>query len=114
MLGPVHAARIAMFVLAQAMLVLLGLYIAGWGGMLLRFEAAGGGLWRMLEPIRRRALPIDSDARALAAGALWGWVPCGLVYGMLPFALASGSALDGAAVLGMFGLGTLPALLMAG
>ncbi len=114
MLGPLHTARIALFVVAQIMLMLLGLYIAGWGGVMLRLEAAGGALWRQLEPIRRRALPIDSDAKAIAAGALWGWVPCGLVYAMLPFAVASGSAAGGAAILAMFGLGTLPGLLVAG
>jgi sulfite exporter TauE/SafE len=114
LLGPLHAARVAMFIVAQVMLMMLGVYIAGWGGMLLRLEKLGGALWRGLEPLRRRAVPIDSDAQALAAGALWGWVPCGLVYGMLPFAIATGSAAGGAGILAMFGLGTLPSLLLAG
>jgi uncharacterized protein len=64
--------------------------------------------------LRRRFFPIDSTMRALGAGAVWGWVPCGLVYGMLVPAIASGSALKGALVMAAFGLGTLPSLLAAG
>ena len=112
--GPVLAAQTAMLVAANALMILLGLYVAGWGRALVRLEAAGGGLWRRIEPLRRRCFPIDSTPRALAAGAVWGWVPCGLVYSMLALAFASGSALDGAFVMLAFGVGTLPNLLAAG
>jgi sulfite exporter TauE/SafE len=113
-LGPVNAAQTALFIVANVFMVLLGLYVAGWGRSLLRLESAGGALWRRIEPLRRHFLPIDSDARALGAGAVWGWIPCGLVYSMLALALASGSALAGAGVLAAFGLGTLPAMVGAG
>ena len=113
-LGPVNAAQTALFIVANIFMVLLGLYVAGWGRTLLRLESAGGALWRRIEPLRRRFVPIDSDARALGAGAVWGWIPCGLVYSMLALALASGSALSGAGVLAAFGLGTLPAMVGAG
>lgn len=113
-LGPVNAAQTALFIVANIFMVLLGLYVAGWGRSLLRLESAGGALWRRVEPLRRHFLPIDSDARALGAGAVWGWIPCGLVYSMLALALASGSALAGAGVLAAFGLGTLPAMVGAG
>ncbi len=112
--APLHAARTALFVLASVLMVLLGLYVAGWGRALLRLEAAGGVLWRRIEPLRRRFVPIDSDAKAFGAGAVWGWVPCGLVYSMLALALASGSAAGGGAVMLAFGLGTLPSLMAAG
>jgi len=114
LLGPVHTARTVLFVAAQVMLILLGLYIAGWSAFFPRLEAVGGALWKRVEPLRRRVVPIDSNGRAAAAGALWGWVPCGLVYGMLPFAIASGSPANGAMILMAFGAGTLPALLAAG
>jgi uncharacterized protein len=113
-MGPVNAAQTALFIVANIFMVLLGLYVAGWGRALLRLESAGGGVWRRLAPLRQRFLPIDSDLRALGAGAVWGWIPCGLVYSMLALALASGSAASGAAVLAAFGLGTLPAMLGAG
>ena len=72
------------------------------------------GLWRRLQPLTRRFLPADTLPRALGLGLLWGWLPCGLVYGILATALLSGDALDGAAIMAAFGLGTIPNLLLAG
>jgi sulfite exporter TauE/SafE len=46
------------------------------------------------------------------SGMLWGLVPCGLVYSVLPLAFLSGDALTGAALMLAFGLGTLPNLLL--
>ena len=112
--GPALGAQTVLFVLANALMVMLGLYVAGWGRAVLRLEAAGARLWRRIEPLRRRFFPIDTTAKALGAGAVWGWVPCGLVYSMLALALASGGALEGALVMLAFGLGTLPNLLAAG
>jgi uncharacterized protein len=114
MAGPVVTMQTAMFAAANALMVLLGLYVAGWGAAMQRFEAAGAHLWRRVQPVARTFLPIDSPRRAIAAGVLWGWVPCGLVYSMLALAMASGSAHDGAFVMLAFGLGTLPNLLAAG
>jgi sulfite exporter TauE/SafE len=112
--APAFAIQMGLFLLANALMLLLGLYIAGWGRVLLRLEAAGGALWRRLQPLARRVVPIDSTPKAAAAGALWGWIPCGLVYSMLALALASGDALAGAGIMAAFGLGTLPNLLAAG
>ncbi len=118
--GLVHAAgawlgaQMTLFLVANVVMILLGLYVAGWGRMMLRLEAAGRPVWRRIEPVARRMLPIDSSAKALGAGAAWGWIPCGLVYSMLVLAAASGGAWQGAAVMLAFGLGTLPNLLAAG
>lgn len=112
--GPVMAAQLAMFVVANVLMLMLGLYVAGWSRAVLRLEGAGVRLWRGLEPARRRLLPINTTAKAVGAGMVWGWVPCGLVYGLLPLALASGSAASGALVMAAFGLGTAPSLLAAG
>ena len=112
--GSALAIQTTMFAIANGVMILLGLYIAGWGGAVLELERAGAFAWRRIQPHARRLLPIDSTPRALAAGLAWGWVPCGLVYTMLIMALASGGALQGAAVMAAFGLGTLPTLLVAG
>jgi hypothetical protein len=114
MLGPVLFAQAAMFALANLLMLMLGLYVAGWGRGVLRLERAGAVVWRRIEPLARRCFPIDSLPKALAAGLAWGWVPCGLVYTMLVLSLASASAWGGAAVMVAFGLGTLPTLLAAG
>jgi sulfite exporter TauE/SafE len=92
-------------------LVLLGLQVALNLKLLAPLEAAGANLWRRLAPIARRLVPPRHVGQALALGALWGWLPCGLVYGMLAAAAGSGSALGGAAFMAMFGLGTAPAMI---
>jgi len=46
-------------------------------------------------------------------GILNGFLPCGLVYVALAGAIASGDAISGAAVMALFGLGTIPAMFAA-
>lgn len=106
--------QLALYVLANVMLLILGLYLAGFSPLAARFESAGQFLWRRIQPYTRRFVPADTVPRALAVGVLWGWIPCGLVYGVLATALLSGSATSGALVMLAFGLGTLPNLLLAG
>ncbi len=104
----------ALYLLAQVMLILLGLYLAGLSHAVLILERWGGRLWTRLQPLFGRLLPVRNPQQALIAGALWGWLPCGLVYSVLVAALASGSAAQGAALMLAFGLGTLPNLLAMG
>lgn len=58
---------------------------------------------------RQRAMPM---ARRYGMGLAWGLVPCGMVYSALALALLAGNATSGALVMGAFGLGTLPNLLV--
>jgi sulfite exporter TauE/SafE len=106
--------QLALYVLANLMLILLGLYLAGWSSLVTRLEAPGRRLWRHISPLTTRFLPVDTVPRAFAVGTLWGWLPCGLTYSALAIALASGGAANGAALMLAFGLGTLPNLLLAG
>ncbi|MBZ0093710.1 MAG: sulfite exporter TauE/SafE family protein [Sulfuricellaceae bacterium] len=106
--------RQGLYAVANLLLIALGLYLAGlWQGVTV-IERAGGRLWRRLQPLTGQFLPVRSSFQALALGALWGWLPCGLVYSVLIAALASGSAAKGALVMLVFGLGTLPNLLAMG
>ncbi len=107
-------AQTLLYVLAQVVMILLGLYLAGFNRWVLVFERAGGALWRVVQPLFRRLLPVRSLPQALLAGMAWGWLPCGLVYSVLVSALAAGSAPSGAALMLAFGLGTLPNLLGMG
>jgi uncharacterized protein len=103
-----------LYVLAQVILILLGLYLAGLNQSIRLLEHAGSAVWRRIQPLLARVLPVRSLAQAVTAGALWGWLPCGLVYSVLVMALSAGSATQGAALLLAFGLGTLPNLLLMG
>ncbi len=110
----IAALQTAGYWLANLMLVALGLTLMQrWQG-LAHVEALGQGLWRRVQPLMRHLLPVQHSPQAFALGALWGWVPCGLVYSVLMTALLTGSALQGALVMGAFGLGTLPLLLSIG
>lgn len=107
--GP--AIQHALLVLAGASMLALAAYMAGAGAFVRRLEAAGSVVWRRLQPYTRWFLPANTLPRALGLGALWGWLPCGMVYGVLLIALATGNALEGAFVMLAFGAGTLPNLL---
>ena len=100
--------------LANLMLVAIGLYLMdAWRGVA-QLETAGQSIWRRVQPLMRHVLPADTPSKALLLGALWGWLPCGMVYSVLMTAMLSGSATSGAMVMLAFGLGTLPALYALG
>ncbi len=110
----VNQAQLVLQILAGLFMVALGLYLAGWWHGLARVERAGGVLWRRLEPLGRRFMPVRSPRQAVVLGLVWGWLPCGLVYSVLIWSISAGGALQGAALMGAFGLGTLPNLLLMG
>jgi sulfite exporter TauE/SafE len=113
-LGDLLALQRGLYLFASFMLIALGLYLLGATQTLAWLERGGQGVWRRLQPLTARFLPVRGIAQALPLGLLWGWLPCGLVYSALTTALAAGSAGQGALLMLAFGLGTLPNLLLAG
>lgn len=111
--GGMLAQHVLMFLMGLT-LVVVALNMAGVRPVTRGIEAAGSALWRQVQPLSRRFLPVTSPWQALGLGAIWGWLPCGMVYAVLLMALASGSAAEGALILAAFGLGTLPNLLAIG
>jgi sulfite exporter TauE/SafE len=107
-------AKLVLQTIAGLFMVALGLYLGGWWFGLVRLERAGGLVWRYIEPFARTLLPIRSTSQALLMGLVWGWLPCGLVYSVLIWAISAGSALEGGLLLLAFGLGTLPNLFAMG
>lgn len=67
-------------------------------------------IWSRLAPIGRRLLPVTTLPRAFAFGMVWGWMPCGFVYTVLLIATLQLDALQAAAMMIAFGLGTAPAM----
>ena len=108
------APRLVLLVIASFMMIAMGAYLIGLPQLILPLEKAGRQIWRHVQPLAARLLPVRSAAQAFSLGLVWGWLPCGLVYGALASALASGSAIRGAMTMLAFGLGTLPNLLLAG
>jgi len=103
-----------LFVLANLLMIAIGLYLFGVFPALSKIEVLGGALWQRIKPALAWVLPADTPRRGALLGLLWGFVPCGMVYTMLLTALVSGSATRGALVMLAFGLGTLPNLLGLG
>jgi sulfite exporter TauE/SafE len=102
------------FAAANLVMILLGLALVAGAGRLALLERLGTGAWKRLAPLAARVLRAQGFRGALGAGLVWGWVPCGMVYGVLVAALVTGSAVEGATLMLAFGLGTLPNLLALG
>lgn len=99
---------------AGFMLICMGLYIAQWWQGLTKIEHAGGIIWKQISPFASRLLPVKNLSQALLLGAMWGWLPCGLVYSTLIWASAASDWTLSAQLMAAFGLGTLPTMLLTG
>ena len=100
--------------LAGIFMLVLGLYLGGWWYGLLKVEQLGQGLWKHLQPIGQRFMPVRTLPQALVLGMVWGWLPCGLVYSALILAMTASTVQQGALVMLSFGLGTLPTVMAMG
>ena len=63
-------------------------------------ETAGRSVWGRVRPM------LGGPGGVFAAGFLWALMPCGLLYSALLVAALSGGALQGAATMAMFALGS--------
>ncbi len=104
----------ALRTLAALIVMATGLYLTGWVPQLRQIDRVGAPLWRRLEPLGRRLLPVRSRVQAILYGMIWGCLPCGLVYYAVLLTLAADHAIQGAVLMSIFGLGTLPAMLGLG
>ena len=119
--GGTAVATAQLLPLQRALFVVANLFLLALAFAFVRPRDGGGVLQRAGAAVFARVLPIvrplavrDHVAARTALGLVWGLVPCGLTYSVLPIALFAGGAAEGAAVMFAFGLGTLPNLLAAG
>lgn len=101
------AAYLALRWAAAVALGWIGLSVAG-------FAPSLAGIDTFTAPVTNRLAAATSLAGrhggAFLSGLVWGFLPCGIVYGALFYAMLSGSALGGFQVMAGFGLGTLPSV----
>ena len=111
--GIVQLARMQSIALAARMLLGLVLVLAALrlSGLVPALNRGVPVLAAWLRPLQRKLLPIDSVPKRLAAGVLWGWLPCGLSTTMLSIAWLQASAVNGALTMLAFGLATLAVML---
>jgi sulfite exporter TauE/SafE len=101
--------------LAAIFILLMGIYIMRLAATLQWLEKIGKSLiWQHLVKLNTYLLPINTPFKALGYGALWGWLPCGLVYSALTWAMTSPTAFEGALTMLFFALGTFPAMITMG
>ena len=103
-----------MRILAGLLLIAMGLYLAGWWFGLTRLEKMGQHVWRPIQKRAKGLMPLKKRRHALLLGALWGWLPCGLVYSTLIWSASQGDAGLSALLMFCFGLGTWPVLIASG
>jgi sulfite exporter TauE/SafE len=106
--------------LSAALLILAALFFLGYAvqriGVHVPWLRSGGEsgwsrhLGRWARPLFERPVGV----RGYALGLMLGFLPCGLLYGALAAAAASGDPLSGAFAMIAFALGTVPALVAVG
>ena len=67
---------------------------------------------KLSRSVMRKAYQINGGVRGLGLGLATPFIPCGPLYLIIWVAAISGSALSGGTMLAMFGLGTIPGLLL--
>ena len=100
-----------LFAITSLILILMGWRLLRLG----KSEGLLGGKWLSTKIAGYWSKYLGHMARGPSrwfSGMLWGLVPCGLVYSVLPLAFLSGDVATGAALMLAFGLGTLPNLLL--
>ena len=100
-----------LFVFTSLVLIWMGFRLLGW----CKSQGVLGGKWLSSKIASYWAQYLGRMASGPSrwfSGMLWGLVPCGLVYSVLPLAFLSGDVLTGASLMFAFGLGTLPNLLL--
>jgi sulfite exporter TauE/SafE len=102
------------FVAGSLVMMVIGLQMIGVAAVSATLERAGKWVWPFVQPLAQSTLRLGGLPGSFAAGLAWGWVPCGMVYGVLALALVSGKPLSGATIMLVFGLGTMPALIGLG
>ncbi|MCC1497754.1 sulfite exporter TauE/SafE family protein [Alcanivorax sp. 1008] len=102
------------WMLSAILMLLLALMLLGHDVGLGKLERVGLAVWRRIQPLTTSLVPIRHSGQALLLGALWGFLPCGLLYTALALSVATGSALNGATVMLVFGLVTVPPVAAGG
>lgn len=109
--GRLAGVQTAVSVLAGLLVILLGLGAAGLSATLKRIEARASARLVLLV---RGILEGGGPSRLYPTGLALGLLPCGLSWTVFLGSAGTGSAVEGLLLALAFGLGTLPALLLAG
>jgi uncharacterized protein len=102
----------ACLALASAYFILAAARTLGWA--VPAAEAPAGPFARIVSAFWRRSVALAGKLGSYPLGVALGFLPCGLIYGALAAAAASGSAMGGGLSMAAFALGTVPGLVAVG
>ena len=98
-------------VIAGVFLLYQGLRGAGY---LKRRMVTGSSAFCLAGSSAKSILTVPGYLAPFLAGVMTGFLPCGLLYGMITLAASTGTLAYGALVMMVFGLGTVPMMVAAG
>lgn len=100
------------WLMLQLAVLLLGLNLLVRGRLPLALETwLANGARRQQSPSATQTIRWHGHAKASATGALWLAVPCGVLHAALVIAALASDPIEGAAVMTLFGLTSMPGLL---
>ena len=83
---------LALRYLAGLLLIGMGLYVADWWRGMMLLEKLGAHLWKPVQQLGSRWLPVRRWPQGFALGLCWGLMPCGLIYSSLAWAATAPNA----------------------
>lgn len=107
---PIHT---LMYIIGNLALIWLGLRLFGYTAHFAPLDRLVASITTRIHLSPRFSLLRQTQRYPFLVGMIWGCLPCGLVFGVLPFALLSGDGASGAILLLIFGLSALPHLIFA-
>ena len=107
---PIHN---LLYVIGNLALIWLGLRLFGYTPHFAPLDRLIASVISRIHLSPHFSLAMQTQRYPFLIGMAWGCLPCGLVYGVLPFALLSGDAWSGAVLMLIFGIGALPHLIFA-
>ena len=111
--NPFESMHTALYIVGNLALIWLGLRLFGYSPHFPPLDRLIARATSLIYISPRFSLMTQTRRLPFLVGMAWGCLPCGLVYGVLPFALLSGDAYSGAMLMLIFGLSALPHLLFA-
>lgn len=110
--GAMDAGQRVLAIAAGLLMIVVALQFLGFAKGLHRWSVGFGG--RTLATVLGRVTRSPGPTAPLALGVFNGFLPCPLVYAFLAQAASTSGVVTGVLTMAAFGLGTFPAMLMAG
>ncbi|MFK8041260.1 sulfite exporter TauE/SafE family protein [Congregibacter sp.] len=97
--------------IAALLLIGMGLSIADWWRGMSVLEKLGAKIWKPVQRLSSKLLPVRHWFQGYLLGLCWGLMPCGLIYSALAWSATAQDVARSGLLMLAFGVGTLPAML---